>query len=74
MVYTRDGFTWTPCGGLRNGLPTVGVVEPSEYFAPASEENEKYDVIVIGAGYAGLVAARDLATQGREKHKLRAQP
>ncbi|KAI1083676.1 amine oxidase [Whalleya microplaca] len=64
MVYTTDGFTWTPSGGLRQGLPTIGVVEPSTHSPFAAED--VYDAIVIGAGYAGLVAARDLATQGKK--------
>ena len=28
-------------------------------------ETERYDVVVIGAGFAGLVAARDLIEAGR---------
>ena len=63
MVYTRDGFTWTPSSGLREGLPTVGVIEPPEYHA-SNLRDDPYDVIVVGAGYAGLVATRDLTTQG----------
>lgn len=62
MVYSTDGFTWTPSAGRRDGLPTIGVVEPSTNSAEA--QGYIHDVIVIGAGYAGLVATRDLATQG----------
>lgn len=63
MVYSTDGFTWTPSVGRREGLPTIGVVEPST--RSSQPEGDIHDVIVIGAGYAGLVASRDLATQGR---------
>jgi NADPH-dependent 2,4-dienoyl-CoA reductase/sulfur reductase-like enzyme len=59
---TRDGFTWTPEGGLKPGLPCKGAINPPEKNLP--ENGEVSDVIVLGAGYAGLVAARDLSTQG----------
>lgn len=62
MVYSSEGFTWTPSGGIRHGLPTIGAVDPPTFFA--SSKDQVYDVIVVGAGYAGLVASRDLATQG----------
>ncbi|KAF4810932.1 Monoamine oxidase N [Colletotrichum siamense] len=45
MVDSRDGFTWTPTGGLRRGLPTIGVVEPPVYTSPLSDSNLAYDVI-----------------------------
>ncbi|KAH8894015.1 amine oxidase [Thozetella sp. PMI_491] len=64
MVYSRDGFTWTPSAGLREGLPTIGVIDPPTYVAPLAGD-QPYDVVVIGAGYAGLVATRDLTTQGK---------
>jgi hypothetical protein len=60
---SQDGFSWTPSGGLSEGLPTIGLVKPPSYFAPESR-NGIFDVTVVGSGYAGLVAARDLATQG----------
>lgn len=63
MVNTRDGFVWTPAGGYSKGLPTIGVVSPSSYDA-SPPADDIYDAIVIGAGYAGLTAIRDLATQG----------
>ncbi|CAI6029602.1 unnamed protein product [Clonostachys chloroleuca] len=64
MVYSSEGFTWTPSGGIRHGLPTIGAVDPPTFFA--SSKDQVYDVIVVGAGYAGLVASRDLATQGKK--------
>lgn len=63
MVYSSDGFSWTPFTGRQEGLPTIGVVKPSS--RSIQPEDDIHDVIVIGAGYAGLVASRDLATQGR---------
>ncbi|KAM3501685.1 hypothetical protein MY10362_005357 [Beauveria mimosiformis] len=72
MVYTADGFTWTPSGGRRAGLPTIGAVQPPEHRS-AQPHHQVYDVIVIGAGYAGLIAARDLATQGKTTLLLEAR-
>lgn len=62
MVKSSDGFTWTPSGGVSSGLPTTGVVVPPTHSIQPNVD--AYDVIVIGSGYAGLVASRDLATQG----------
>ncbi len=57
---TQEGYEWTETQGLRNGLPCEGIIE-----LPASEDSEhRYDVIVIGAGFAGLIASRDLALRG----------
>ncbi|XXH00008.1 hypothetical protein Hte_006349 [Hypoxylon texense] len=64
-MYTTDGATWTQSAGLRKGLPTIGVVEPAKLNADAGDDHI-YDAIVIGAGYAGLTAARDLTTQGKK--------
>lgn len=58
---SQEGFQWTPERGLQAGLPSLGVVEPS---ANVRSHEHLYDVAVIGAGYAGLTAARDLTTQG----------
>lgn len=63
---TQDGYSWTPKTGTQKGnLPCRGVVSPSASVrAPA---NHLYDALVIGAGYAGLCAARDLAAAGMSK-------
>lgn len=60
---TSDGFSWTDATGVqRGGLRCRGVVEPREKrTAPAGYI---YDAIVIGAGYAGLMAARDMTDRG----------
>lgn len=60
---TREGFSWTPKDHVKAGLPCIGAICPSEHNIPVDDEIV-FDVIVIGAGYAGLVAARDLSTQG----------
>jgi len=61
MAKSRDGWQWTPDGGLRAGLPSIGVIEPAQSIRNLQE---LFDVVVIGAGYTGLTAARDLATSG----------
>lgn len=55
---TSEGYVWTPASGMSQGsLPCRGVVSPPKHI----KSEETYDCIVIGAGYAGLTAARDLA-------------
>lgn len=63
MRHSRDGVHWTPESGVVSGLPSISVVDPPHFCVP--EGGELLDVIVIGAGYAGLVAARELAVQRR---------
>ncbi|RSL92663.1 hypothetical protein CDV31_015070 [Fusarium ambrosium] len=62
MSKSSEGFAWTPAQGYEFGLRTQAVV-PSTLESDLSSE---YDIIVIGAGYAGLAAARDLAFAGRK--------
>ena len=62
MGQTRDGATWTPKEGLKSGLPSISAIQPPQLNLPSS--NTIFDVIVIGAGYTGLIAARDLTIQG----------
>ncbi|OJJ30815.1 hypothetical protein ASPWEDRAFT_31523 [Aspergillus wentii DTO 134E9] len=57
MQKSQEGFFWTPKEGFQYGLTTAAVV-PS---TPKSDLSSGYDAIVIGAGFAGLAAARDLA-------------
>ncbi|CAK1361666.1 Monoamine oxidase N [Cercospora beticola] len=59
MNTRTEGFQYTPEAGLRPGLPTLGAIQPQK-----SITRQSHDVIVIGAGYAGLTAARDLTTSG----------
>ncbi|KAL4960122.1 amine oxidase [Aspergillus stella-maris] len=54
MPRSKEGYLWTPTS-TTSGLTTVAV-QPS-----SSQVKDKYDIIVIGAGFAGLIAARDLS-------------
>ncbi|KAL4802480.1 hypothetical protein BDV18DRAFT_154182 [Aspergillus unguis] len=54
MSRSKEGFLWTP-SSTTTGLQTSSVKQSSAGIKPS------YDVIVIGAGFAGLVAARDLS-------------
>ncbi|PZD22687.1 Monoamine oxidase [Pyrenophora tritici-repentis] len=56
-----DGYCWTPKEGLKAGVPSVGVISPSSNI---SSLDVVYDVVVIGAGYFGLTAARNMAAEG----------
>ncbi|TIC96213.1 Monoamine oxidase N [Colletotrichum higginsianum] len=58
---SREGFAWNPEDGFTYGLRTPAVV-PS---TPEDALSSHYDVVVIGAGFAGLTAARDLALAGK---------
>ncbi|KAM0198539.1 hypothetical protein ACHAPA_008808 [Fusarium lateritium] len=57
MPRTQEGYLWWQ-SHTEIGLETQAVV-------PSSDRIEhSYDAIVIGAGFAGLIAARDLAAKG----------
>ncbi|KAJ9635677.1 hypothetical protein H2204_005637 [Knufia peltigerae] len=66
---SKEGFQWTAATGLKSGLPCEGVKLPSKKL-PASG---RYDVIVIGAGFAGIIASRDLALRGHKVLLLEAR-
>lgn len=60
---SKDGLAYDPkTGEIIQGLPCDGVVSPKTFSAGP---DSRYDVVVIGAGYAGLVTARDLSTRGK---------
>lgn len=61
---THDGYTYTKKDGLVAGLKTYAVIKPEQKIRRADDGNV-YEAIVIGAGYAGLVAARDLVKAGK---------
>ncbi|KAF2010245.1 amine oxidase [Aaosphaeria arxii CBS 175.79] len=58
---SRDGYNWTPSEGLQTGVPTIGKILPE---SNVSSNEKPYDVIVIGAGYCGLTAARNASLEG----------
>ncbi|THY06102.1 monoamine oxidase N [Aureobasidium pullulans] len=58
---SRDGYQWTESSGLVKGVPSISVIQPPTNF---QTEHELHDVIVVGAGYCGLTAARDAALSG----------
>ena len=60
---SRDGFQWTPETGLTRGVPSLGVISPPTNIKDANKDGP-WDVIVIGGGYCGLTATRDLTLAG----------
>ena len=61
IMTSKDGYQWTEEGGLTQGVPSIGVIQPA--FNTTGDQLV-YDIIVIGAGYAALTAARDATTTG----------
>ena len=61
---SHDGYIYTKHDGLIKGLRTYGVIQPASKIRDA-DANKVWDVIVIGAGYTGLIAARDLVKAGK---------
>ncbi|KAJ5591288.1 hypothetical protein N7450_005260 [Penicillium hetheringtonii] len=57
---SRDGFQWTPSDGLKQGVPSIGVISPPRKI----QTDKPWDVIVVGSGYSGLTAARDMCVAG----------
>lgn len=58
---SRDGVQWSKQSSLEKGVPSMGAVRP---LSNVQSSETIYDVVVVGAGYAGLTAARDLTTSG----------
>ena len=56
MPSSKEGYLWTSAG-LTTGLTTDSVINGT----PESQLLDRYDVVVIGTGFAGLVAARNLS-------------
>ncbi|KAB2570638.1 Monoamine oxidase N [Lasiodiplodia theobromae] len=60
---TREGFLYTPNDDkLKQGLKCSAVITPQRNI-PA-HVLDTFDVVVLGAGYAGLTACRDLTLSG----------
>lgn len=62
MSRTKEGHIWTAQIGSKTGMETIGAIIPPQSYPHG--HSEVFDAIVIGAGYAGLVATRDLTIQG----------
>jgi NADPH-dependent 2,4-dienoyl-CoA reductase/sulfur reductase-like enzyme len=58
---TSEGLHYDSSHGVTSGLPCEGVIIPATYGA---NPDILYDVVIVGAGFAGLIAARDLAHRG----------
>lgn len=61
-----DGHEYTRNEGLKRGLHTYSVIQPERRIRDA-DEGSIWDAIVVGSGYAGLIAARDLVKAGKLK-------
>ena len=70
MGRTREGWQWTPNAGLQQGLPCEAVIEPAQKM---TDKIDVFDVIVIGAGYTGLTAARDMTSAGLALSSIHSQ-
>ncbi|CEL00657.1 Putative Monoamine oxidase N [Aspergillus calidoustus] len=69
---SHDGYIYTKQGGLAQGLRTYGVILPETKIRDAAA-GKVWDVIVVGAGYTGLIAARDLVKAGKKTLLLEAR-
>jgi len=58
---TSEGYHFDEQSGVTTGLPCRGVIVPSSSEA---KPGTHLDVVVIGAGYAGLITARELSWKG----------
>lgn len=62
MTSSKEGHLWNS-SGLKTGLVTDSVIDGT----PETEILDRYDVVVIGTGFAGLVAARNLSRASNTK-------
>lgn len=59
---SKDGYQWTEQEGLRKGVPTIGLIQPPTNIR---SKDQVFDVIIVGAGYTALTAARDATVSGK---------
>lgn len=60
---TSDGYAWASSAGLQQGgFACDGVINPPRNLK--APPGHVYDVVIVGGGYAGLSAARDLTVAG----------
>lgn len=57
MPTTKEGYLWTNQDGVVRGLDTNAVLSRNDNIKAF------YDVIVIGTGFTGLIAARDISNR-----------
>jgi lysyl oxidase-like protein 2/3/4 len=62
MSSSKEGHLWNTAG-LKTGLVTDSVIDGT----PQTELLDRYDVVVIGTGFAGLIAARNLSRASNAK-------
>ncbi|KAI8676051.1 Amine oxidase [Fusarium keratoplasticum] len=68
MKKTAEGHEYKVGGGISNGLPCNGVITPASNSAQVTSKT--FDTIIIGAGFAGLTAVRDLTLSGKLCHHV----
>ncbi|KAI9166314.1 Monoamine oxidase N [Paramyrothecium foliicola] len=58
---SKDGYSWTEAQGLKSGVPSIGVIQPPTNI---KDQYAGFDLVIVGAGYTGLTAARDATLAG----------
>ncbi|GAA5897768.1 hypothetical protein JCM6882_000091 [Rhodosporidiobolus microsporus] len=60
---TTEGYRFDKTSGLKTGFASEGAIRPTQYRSRHSQN--RFDTIIVGAGYTGLIAARDLTNAGQ---------